>query len=146
MATPSVDPKQEYTLFCDGASRGNPGSASIGFALFDADGKEVAGEGRYLGENITNNVAEYESLLQGMQEALRLGIRYLQVRMDSQLAVRQVQGTYRVRNAGLRPLYESVMQQVGEFSTFAIDHVPRAENSRADALANLALDELPSQE
>ena len=146
MAPESIDPQQQYTLFCDGASRGNPGSASIGFALFDADGDEIIGCGRYLGEKITNNVAEYESLLQGMQEALRLGVRHLSVRMDSQLAVRQVQGAYRVRNAGLQPLYKSVMREVANLSSFEIDHVPRDENSRADALANLALDELPSRE
>ena len=144
--TATVDPQQVYTLYCDGASRGNPGQASIGFAIFDADGQEIFGMGRYLGDQITNNVAEYESLLQGMKQAAELGVRRLQVRMDSQLAVRQVQGTYRVRNAGLQPLFQSVRRCVGLFESFEIDHVPRDQNSRADALANLALDELPSTE
>jgi ribonuclease HI/probable phosphoglycerate mutase len=142
----AVDPQQEYTLYCDGASRGNPGLASIGFALYDANGYEVLGCGRYLGDQITNNVAEYESLLQGMQEAANLGVRHLRVRMDSQLAVRQVQGSYRVRNAGLLPLFQSVKQCISRFATFEIEHVPRTQNSRADALANVALDELPSSE
>jgi len=133
-------------MYCDGASRNNPGLASIGFAIFDANAQEVVGIGRYLGDNITNNVAEYESLLQGMQEAIQLGVRRLRVCMDSQLVVRQVQGTYRVRNAGLQPLFQSVRQAVGLFESFEIEHIPRAQNSRADALANLALDELPSQQ
>lgn len=140
----TVDPQQVYTLYCDGASRGNPGLASIGFVIYDANGLELIGSGRYLGDKITNNVAEYQSLLQGMQEAAALGVRRLRVRMDSQLAVRQVQGIYRVRNAGLQPLFQSVRECVGLFESFEIEHVPRAQNSRADALANLALDELPS--
>jgi ribonuclease HI len=142
----NVDPQQVYTLYCDGASRGNPGQASIGFAIFDAEGTEIIGTGLYLGDQITNNVAEYEALLQGMQQAAALGIRHLQVRMDSQLAVRQVQGSYRVRNAGLQPLFQSVQKCRRSFESFEIEHVPRAQNSRADALANLALDELPSTE
>jgi len=141
----SVHADQEYTLYCDGASRGNPGSASIGYALFDATGTEVFGKGVYLGEKITNNVAEYESLRHGLQDALDCGVRHLCVRMDSQLVVRQLQGAYRVRHAGLQPLFQAVQKLLTAFETFRIEHVGREDNGRADALANQALDALPSR-
>ena len=139
-------PDEEYTLFCDGASRGNPGSAAIGYALFDAGGEEIVGRGCYLGEKITNNVAEYESLLRGMREARQLGVRHLRVCMDSQLVVRQVQGSYRVRHAGLQPLHAAVAKLRTAFVSFSIEHVRRENNRRADSLANRALDTLPSGE
>jgi ribonuclease HI len=138
-------PEQEFTLYCDGASRGNPGSAAVGYALFDSDGNEVFGRGQYLGEKITNNVAEYESLLRGMREASALGVHQLCVRMDSQLVVRQVEGVYRVRHAGLQPLFQAVLQARNAFDSFRIEHVAREHNRRADALANQALDDLPSR-
>jgi len=137
-------PADEYVLHCDGASRGNPGLASIGFALFDAQGTEVLGRGEVLGDGITNNVAEYTALLRGLEAALAHGVRRIRARLDSELVVRQVLGDYRVRHAGLQPLHAAVCTRIRAFESFAIEHVPRAENQRADALANAALDDLVS--
>lgn len=140
----SVDPAHEYVLYCDGASRGNPGRAAIGYAILDADGTEIAAAGEFLGERLTNNVAEYESLLRGIADAQARGIRRLCVRMDSQLVVRQMQGQYRVKHPGLKPLHAQAMERVRGFDSFHIEHVRREDNSRADALANAALDDLIS--
>jgi ribonuclease HI/probable phosphoglycerate mutase len=142
---PAVSPESEYLLYCDGAARGNPGPASTGYVLVDTEGHEIVARGERLGVR-TNNVAEYTALLQGLDAALELGIQRLRVRMDSELVVRQLLGIYRVRNPGLQPLFAAVQERRRRFAAFAIEHVPRRDNSRADALANAALDGLLSHE
>ena len=140
----SPDAPGEFILYCDGASRGNPGRAAIGYAIFAADGTEIAAHGEFLGDKLTNNVAEYESLLRGVDNAHALGVRHLRVRMDSQLVVRQILGQYRVKHPGLKPLHTKALERVGRFDSFHIEHVRREDNRRADALANAALDDLVS--
>lgn len=139
-----LDPTHEYLLYCDGASRGNPGRAAIGYAIVEPDGTEIAAHGEYLGDRLTNNVAEYTSLLRGMDDALARGIRRLRVRMDSQLVVFQLRGLYKVRHPGLKPLHAEALERVQRFDSFRIEHVRRHDNGRADALANDALDDLIS--
>jgi len=141
----AMAPDSEYLLYCDGAARGNPGPASTGYVLVDADGHEIVARGERLGVQ-TNNVAEYTALVHGLDAALELGVRRLRVRMDSELVVRQLLGIYRVRNPGLQPLFIAVQERRRRFAAFAIEHVPRRDNSRADALANAALDGLLSPE
>ena len=143
---PAADPEIEYVLHCDGASRGNPGTAAIGYVLCDAEDREFVAVGRVIGRRLTNNVAEYTALLEGLEAAARLGVRRLRVRMDSELVVRQLLGVYRVRHPGLQPLFAAVQERRRAFVRFNIEHVPRAQNERADALANHALDELISRE
>ncbi len=142
--SPAEPAEEEFTLYCDGASRGNPGRAAIGYVIVAADGTEVADHGEFLGERVTNNVAEYTSLLRGMDHALTLGIRRLRARMDSQLVVRQLRGEYKVKHPGLKPLHAQAVERRRRFRSFQIEHVPRKDNSRADALANAALDDLIS--
>jgi ribonuclease HI len=142
---PAVRPADTYVLYCDGAARGNPGPASTGYVLVDTDGHELVARGETLGKQ-TNNVAEYTALLQGLQAALDLGVQKIQVRMDSELVVRQLLGIYRVRNPGLQPLYNAVQERRRRFASFQIEHVRRHDNARADALANAALDGLHSPE
>ena len=132
-------------LFCDGASRGNPGAAAIGFVLVDPSGNELVAHGETIGRQ-TNNVAEYTALQRGLEAAQAHGVRRLQVRMDSELVVRQLLGIYRVKNPGLAPLFLAVRQLASGFDSFQIEHVPREGNRRADALANAALDAVPSRE
>jgi ribonuclease HI len=144
-AAPPIDPEREYVLYCDGAARGNPGPAAAGYVLFDVQGRELFARGDVLGDRITNNVAEYTALVRGLDLALRSGVRRLLVRMDSELVVRQVRGEYKVRHPGLKPLFARVGALVAGLERFHIEHVPRAENARADALANAALDDLRSQ-
>ncbi|UCE04296.1 MAG: ribonuclease HI family protein [Candidatus Latescibacterota bacterium] len=135
-----MDASLEYTLYCDGASRGNPGRAAIGFVLVDAAGEECLAHGEVLGDRITNNVAEYTALLRGLEAAAAAGVRRLLVRLDSELAVRQLRGEYKVRNPGLRSLFTAAQELRARFEVCRIEHVRREENQRADALANAALD------
>lgn len=127
------------TLFCDGASRGNPGPAGAGAVLFDERGREVAAVKRSVGR-ATNNVAEYKALLLGLEHTLRLGVRHVVVRADSELMIRQLRGEYRVKNPALRELHRRAMAMLARFESWSAEHVRREENSRADALANEAID------
>ena len=124
----------------DGASRGNPGPAGIGIAIFDP----VGGLRERIHESIgeaTNNVAEYRALLAALDRALALGIQELEVRSDSELLVRQLQGKYQVKHPGLKPLFAAARERIARLRRFRIQHVPREQNAEADALANQGIDE-----
>jgi ribonuclease HI len=128
-----------HVLYCDGASRGNPGPASYGFALLDGAGRPVTERGEALGV-ATNNVAEYRGLIAGLEAAVAAGVADLEVRLDSLLLVRQVRGEYRVKAPGLKPLHRRAVGLLARIGRSRVVHVPREENTRADALANAALD------
>jgi len=135
----SASAASSLILFADGGSRGNPGPAGAGAVLYDAEGREVAALCRYLGR-ATNNMAEYTALNLGLAEAQRLGAQELTIKMDSELVVRQLQGTYKVKAPGLRPLYAEACRRLQGFRRVSIMHVPREANRRADELANQAMD------
>lgn len=122
----------------DGGSRGNPGPAGAGFVV-QSGGATVCRGGRFLGV-CTNNVAEYEALISGLECALALGYDDVTVYADSELLVRQMNGQYRVKNANLRPLFERARELLARFQTSRIAHVRREQNTEADALANEAMD------
>ena len=130
-----------HVLYCDGASRGNPGPASIGFVLYDPAGIPVAEVGDAIGET-TNNVAEYKALIAGLETSLEQGVSQIDVRLDSQLLVKQVTGEYRVKASHLKPLQRQAVKLLTRFDEATIVHVRRELNSVADALANEALDEV----
>ncbi len=133
----------DAVLYTDGASRGNPGQAGAGFALCDRQGNLLQEGYRFLGEK-TNNEAEYEALLAGLEMAAAAGCRRLEVRADSQLMIRQLTGRYKVKNRRLVPLVLRVKELAGRFDHVAFVHVPREENRLADRLANRAIDEAAS--
>ena len=137
--TPSEPKGEMHILMADGAARGNPGPAAYGFVLRAPSGETVAEAGAALGRT-TNNVAEYEGLLAGLRRALDLGVSRLLVRLDSELVVRQMNGVYRVKNAGLKPLFERARTLERQFAAVKFEHVRREANWRADELANEALD------
>lgn len=127
-------------VYTDGASRGNPGRASIGAAIYATDGGEMIGS---VSEDIghaTNNVAEYKAVIAGLEEALRLGATEVELRADSLLLVRQLTGEYRVKAPGLKPLASAATRLLRQFTATEINHVRREFNEVADALANAALD------
>ncbi len=130
--------------YVDGAARGNPGPSGIGVSLCDAvSGEEVHFISRYIGEG-TNNRAEYMALIAALEYAVESGVEGLRVFSDSELMVRQVNGVYRVRDEGLRRLYGRVRDLVSRLRFFSIEHISRDRNSRADGLANEAIDSVVS--
>jgi ribonuclease HI len=128
-----------YVLRTDGGARGNPGPAGAGFVIEDDSGVIVRSGGRFLGV-ATNNVAEYEALVWGLQTAVDHGVRQIEVRADSELVVRQVNGHYKVKNAGLVPLHRAACELLKRFTSARVVHVRREENVAADELANRAMD------
>ena len=126
-------------LHVDGASRGNPGEAGFGIHVTDAAGGAVASLYGYIGQ-ATNNVAEYQALLHGLRFALAKGATTVEVFSDSELLVRQLEGRYRVKNAGLVPLHRRATELLQPYAEVDLQHVPREENTDADALVNAALD------
>tara|TARA_Y100001937_G_scaffold23899_1_gene34043 strand:+ start:44857 stop:45216 length:360 start_codon:yes stop_codon:yes gene_type:complete len=108
-----------------------------------ADSSELIQISRAIGK-ATNNIAEYRSLLEGLKAIQSsLGAEYanhrINIRMDSQLVIRQIEGKYKVKNANLKPVYEEVMSVLKQAGSFSVQHIPRELNKRADALANEAL-------
>ncbi len=135
----SETPPDEAILWSDGAARGNPGPAGTGAILKAPDGRVLAAEGRYLGHT-TNNVAEYKALLMGLERALELGVKRIEVRADSELLIKQLLGEYRVKNEGLKPLHAEASALLGRFEAFKLSHVRRELNTEADQLANAGID------
>jgi ribonuclease HI/probable phosphoglycerate mutase len=134
LPTPSV----YHLAYSDGASRGNPGPAAIGAVIYDPEGHEVYRLGRRLG-TATNNEAEYRAAIAALEAALALGARRVELRMDSELVVRQMSGRYRVRNPRLARLYARMLALRQRFDELVVRHVPRTENRLADELASQAL-------
>ena len=134
------DEQAEWLLMVDGAARGNPGDAGCGAAIFDENGAVVKELSRYLGRT-TNNVAEYEGLLMGLDALIQLGRKKIRVQSDSQLLVRQLNGEYRVKDEKLKVLYQRAMSLLRQFDSYRILHVYREMNKVADRLANRGIDE-----
>lgn len=129
----------EWTLRCDGGSRGNPGPAALGYVLLDPAGRTVRERGEYIGP-ATNNVAEYRALIAGLRAAGETGAEALVVVMDSELVVRQMTGEYRVKHAGLKPLHAEARQAAMKLGRVRYTSVRREANVEADRLVNEALD------
>ena len=127
-----------YQLFCDGASRSNPGDASIGISIL-IDGKEVHTISKKIGI-ATNNEAEYQALIDGLNYCVDNSIKEIEVFLDSNLVVEQVNKNFKVKAGNLKVLNSKVDDLIQEFNFIEINHVYREENKRADQLANMALD------
>ncbi len=127
-------------VFTDGAARGNPGPAGAGAVVLDGEGRVLARLGRFLGKQ-TNNVAEYQGLLLGLRRARQMGAREVEVRADSQLLIRQLQGKYAVKNEVLKRLHEEALALLRSFDRYELLHVPREQNALADEMSNRAIDE-----
>ena len=128
-------------IHIDGAARGNPGPSGAGVLITEEDGQIISSVSHYLG-NQTNNFAEYKALDLALQEALDKGYEDVKVFADSELLVRQIQGSYRVKSPNLQPIYQDAKIKVQKFKNFQITHIPREKNKEADKLANQAIDEL----
>ena len=127
-------------LHTDGGARGNPGPAGIGVVLTDMRGAVIDEIARGIGE-ATNNVAEYEALIAGLELALDHDVSDVEVRVDSELVVQQVKGAWKIKNDRLRALAVRARALMARFRSSSIDHVGREGNSNADKLANQGMDQ-----
>ena len=131
---------EKIEIFCDGASRNNPGESAAGATLKSPSGDTIAEISEYLGIK-TNNEAEYLALILALEKAASLGAAEVTVKCDSQLMVKQVQGEWKVKHPNMKPLHARARKLADGFASFSISHVRREFNAEADALANRALDE-----
>jgi len=123
----------------DGGARGNPGPAAIGIVVSAPGGAILDEVAEQIGVT-TNNVAEYRALLRGLERAQALGATEVELINDSELVARQLTGAYKVKHPAMKPLYEQAVTALRGFERWQIRSVPRAQNARADALVNAALD------
>jgi ribonuclease HI len=146
-ASPSAGPGLRLVIRTDGAARGNPGPASAGAVLIDADrpgarnplAAPLATISDYLGVQ-TNNVAEYQAVIRALGLARQLGATEVHLMLDSKLIVEQVHGRWKVKDVKLKPLHAEVLRRLQGFDRWTAVHVPRAQNLAADTLCNQAID------
>ena len=131
--------RERLVVNVDGGARGNPGPAAIGVVVSTPDGEVLEEHSERIG-SATNNVAEYRAMMLGLERALALGAREVELIGDSELVVRQVQGEYKVRDEVLWRLHKHVIRALAEFDSWSIRHVRREENEAADRLVNDVLD------
>lgn len=137
--------KEKITIYTDGGSRGNPGPAGVGIVILGDDGKVLKEISQYLGER-TNNFAEYEAVILGLQTLKKLFNKeklkefYIETKLDSQLVARQLSGEYQIKEETLFPQFIKIHNmQVKDFSKIKFTYIPREQNKQADRLANEAM-------
>jgi len=131
--------QQKIIIYTDGGSRGNPGPAAAGFVLTDQSKQQLLAKAVFIG-NATNNVAEYTGLIEALKSAKQLNSQTVEAFSDSELMVKQINGQYRVKNAGLKPLYEKCINLLAGFTSWQLSYIGRDKNKKADAMVNKALD------
>ena len=132
-------------IYTDGACRGNPGMASFGLTVMDSKEQIIFEEAQTLGV-ATNNVAEYAGIHRALELTVQNNVKNLTVKTDSQLAVRQLKGEYKIKSASLKLIHAQCMLMTKKIPKWNLIHVLRENNKRADELANLALDSVNSFE
>ncbi len=125
-------------LYTDGGSRGNPGPAAAGILIIDENKKEIKA-GKYLG-HATNNEAEYNALILGLQKCSSIGVSELECFMDSELVIKQMQGLYKVKDSRMQALFALASDLKNRFDTISFTHIERAKNKTADQIVNYVLD------
>jgi ribonuclease HI len=126
----------------DGASKKNPGPSGFGAVIFDDETGNVVEEiTGYLGDAHTNNQAEYAGLIAGLHACVDIGIKDVLVKGDSKLVINQINGDWQVKNETLRLYYRAAKKLVERFDSFRAEHVYRNENTHADRLSNVAIEE-----
>lgn len=128
---------KQLVIYTDGASRGNPGPAGAGVVILDGK-KKIKEISKYLGET-TNNIAEYSAVVIALEEALALKADEVVIKLDSELAAKQLNGEYKVKDQEIRKLFEKVLGILRVFKRFEVRHIERAKNKEADKLANKAI-------
>lgn len=128
----------QYTIYSDGGARGNPGPAAIGVVISNQD-EIVATISKYIGET-TNNQAEYQAIIAGLEKVLELRGEEIECFLDSELVVKQLRHEYKVKNKDLATLFVKAYNLSLQFKKINFNHVAREENKAADKLVNQALD------
>lgn len=128
----------KLTIFADGASSGNPGPAAIGATVKNGQGENLVRISRRIGR-ATNNQAEYNALIAALEKAVELGASEVDIKLDSELLVRQLSGKYKVKAQGLKPLHQKVRRLLSHFGGYTITHIQGRQNSEAHRLAQIAL-------
>ncbi len=126
-------------VYTDGGSRGNPGPAAAAYILKNSAGSTIGGKAFFLNQT-TNNIAEYNGILRGLEAAKTAGAAQIELLSDSELIIRQIHGQYKVKSDNLRELFCQVMERLAGFQSWQARHIPREQNKEADALANRAMD------
>lgn len=135
-----IFPEYDYKLNFDGCSKGNPGLAGCGAVIYHL-GKEIWCKHLFVGENATNNHAEYAGLILGLQQAKEIGIKELKVEGDSQLVINHMSGIYKCKSINLIELYDKAKDLEKHFKNISYHHVYRNENKRADELSNIPIED-----
>jgi ribonuclease HI len=138
--------EESFIIYADGGSRGNPGPAALGYRIEDGEHRLLKEAAEYLGET-TNNVAEYRAAIAALKKLKAMIGRKaasrasVEIRMDSELLVRQLNALYKIREPQLMPLFIELWNLKQDFASVTFRHIPREENREADRLVNEALDE-----
>ena len=130
---------EKHTLYFDGASRGNPGRSGLGYLVYQEDSK-IHECSKYIGDNYTNNYAEYMAIHEGLKWCFDHKITNLTIKGDSQLVIKQLKGEYKVNSPNLQELYDKCSKLLKLFDSYELYHIDRKLNTEADKLANLSLD------
>lgn len=130
---------KKLIIYTDGGARGNPGPAAAGVVFFNNKQEKVAEFSKFLGY-ATNNQAEYKSLILALEKASEFKPQIIEVFLDSELVVNQINGKYRVKNEGLKPLYQQALALISKFDKIYFSHTLREGNKLADKLVNKTLD------
>jgi ribonuclease HI len=133
-----IYPEINYKLQFDGCSKSNPGLAGAGAVIYNLD-EEISAQIHFVGNNATNNVAEYTGLIIGLKEAINLNVKTLLVQGDSMLVIKQMKGEYKVKSENLIHLYNEAKELEKMFDSIEFEHIYRENNKRADELSNLAI-------
>ncbi len=127
--------------YIDGAARNNPGPAGVGVVFYDEKECVISQISEHLGET-TNNVAEYAALIRALEKAKEMGVQEIRILSDSQLLVKQMQGSYQVRNHALKGMHIAANSLAADLEEVEYEHIPREDNEAADELANSAIDRM----
>ncbi len=136
--------EKRFRLYTDGCSKGNPGIAAGGIVIVSPDDKIILQKKIFIGNNFTNNEAEYISLLEGIVTAQKKGIKNIIISSDSQLVLRQIKGEYKVKKSHLKIFHKKIMDRLKNFDSYKIEEVYRTHKyiKIADSLANEKVDEI----
>ena len=135
------DTANSVTINVDGASRGNPGPAGIGYIIHDHTGRIIERGGEFIGF-ATSRMAEYYAMRKGVERAIELGLKSVKFISDSLMVVNQLSGIFSLKNQDILPIYKDILAKMDQFDAVSFKHVPRSENTLADEEANRAIDRI----